>query len=77
MVAGGYLPLGVIAVLVTASREGFVAALIALAGCGLLLYRRYRRSVVGAIAMLPVLAVGLSLIVPHGTFERLATIRKN
>jgi hypothetical protein len=74
MVAGGYLPLGVIAVLVTASREGFVAALIALAGCGLLLYRRYRRSVVGAIAMLPVLAVGLSLIVPHGTFERLATI---
>ena len=72
--AAGYLPLGVLAVLVTASREGFVAALIALAGCGLLLYWRYRRAVVGAIALLPLIVLVLSLIVPHGTFERLATI---
>ena len=74
ILAAGYLPLGVLAVLVTASREGFVAALIALAGCGLLLYWRYRRAVVGAIALLPAIALGLSLVVPHGTVERLATI---
>jgi len=74
ILAAGYLPLGVLAVLVTASREGFVAALIALAGCGLLLYWRYRRAVVGAIALLPVIVLGLSPIVPHGTLERLATI---
>jgi len=74
ILAGGYLPLGVIAVLATASREGFVAALIGLSGCGLLLYRRHQRLVVGALILLPVLAFGLSLIVPHGTVERLATI---
>ena len=72
--AGGYLPLGVLAVVVTASREGFVAALIALAGCGVLLFWRFKRAVVSAIALLPALVVGLSLVVPHGTFERLATI---
>ena len=74
ILAAGYLPLGLLAVLLTASREGFVAALIALCGCGFLLYRRYRRAVVGAIALLPLIVLGLSLIVPHGTFERLATI---
>jgi O-antigen ligase len=74
LVAWGYLPLGVVAVLVTASREGFVAALIALSGCGFLLVRRYKRAAVGTIALLPAIVLGLSLIVPHGTFERLATI---
>lgn len=74
LLALGYLPLGLIAVLVTASREGFVAALIALAGCGFLLYRRYKRAVVGAIALLPAIALGMWFVVPHGTFERLATI---
>ncbi len=72
--AWGYLPLGVVAVLVTASREGFVAALLALFGCGVLLARRYKRTSVGAIALLPVIVIGISLIVPHGTFDRLATI---
>ena len=74
ILAWGYLPLGVLAVLVTASREGFVAALVALCGCGLLLSQRYRRAVVGAIALLTVMLVGVSLIVPHGTIDRLATI---
>jgi hypothetical protein len=74
ILAAGYLPLGVLAVLVTASREGFVAALIALSGCGMLLYSRFRRAVVVAIVLLPAIVLGLSLIVPHGTFERLATI---
>jgi O-antigen ligase len=70
----GYLPLGVLAVLVTASREGFVAALIALTGCGLLLVRRYKGMAVGAVALLPVIVFGLLFVVPHGTLERLATI---
>jgi O-antigen ligase len=74
ILAAGYLPLGLIAVVVTASREGFVAALIALFGCGLLLLRRYRRAGAGAIALLPALALGVWFVVPHGTFERLATI---
>jgi O-antigen ligase len=74
VLAGGYLPLGVLAVLLTASREGFVAALIALSGCGLLLVRRYKRAVVGAIGLLPAIALGAWFVVPHGTLERLATI---
>jgi O-antigen ligase len=73
-IAAGYLPLGVLAVLVTASREGFVAALIALCGCGLLLVRRYQRAVVVALALMPVIALAVWFVVPHGTFERLATI---
>jgi O-antigen ligase len=74
VLAWGYLPLGVLAVLVTASREGFVAALIALAGCGILLLWKFKRAAVGALALLPVGLLGLSLVVPHGTIERLATI---
>jgi hypothetical protein len=74
VLAAGYLPLGVLAVLVTASREGFVAALIALSGCAVLLIRRYGRVVVGAVVLLPAIVLGLSLIVPHGTIERLSTI---
>jgi O-antigen ligase len=72
--AAGYLPLGFIAVLLTASREGFLAALVGLAGSGLLLaYGRPRRVVAGALALPPVAAL-FWFIVPRGTFERLATI---
>jgi len=74
LLAAGYLPLGLVAVLLTASRGGFLAALVALAGCGLLLgYGHPRRVQAGAIA-LPPLAVALWFIVPHGSIERLATI---
>jgi O-antigen ligase len=74
VLAWGYLPLGVVAVLVTASREGFVAAVIVLMGSGVLVLRHYKRLGVVAIALSSVLVIGLSLIVPHGTFERLTTI---
>ena len=69
-----YLPLGLFAVLLTASREGFVAALVALAGCALLLFRNHARGVLAAAFALPLNAVVLWFSVPRQTFERLATI---
>lgn len=69
-----YLPLGLFSVLLTASREGFVAALAALAGCALLLFRSHARGVLAAAFALPMIAAALWLSVPRQTFERLATI---
>jgi O-antigen ligase len=70
----GYLPLGLVAVLLTASRGGFLAALVSLAGSAfLLLYRRPRRLFAAALA-LPLLLVVLWFSIPHVTFARLATI---
>jgi O-antigen ligase len=74
LMAVGYLPLGLVAVLLTASRGGFLAAVVALAGSGVLLaYGHPKRILVGALA-LPPLAALLWWIVPSGSFERLATI---
>ncbi|MGB9406643.1 MAG: O-antigen ligase family protein, partial [Terracidiphilus sp.] len=74
LLAAGYLPLGLVAVLLTASRGGFVAAVVALGGSGVLLaYGHPRRVLAGALA-LPPLAALLWWIVPRGSFERLATI---
>ncbi|HEY1897977.1 MAG TPA: O-antigen ligase family protein [Terracidiphilus sp.] len=70
----GYLPVGLVGVLLTASRSGFLAALVALTGCGLLLVRsRVRGRLAGAFA-LPPIAAGLWFLVPHETLERIATI---
>jgi O-antigen ligase len=74
LLAAGYLPLGLVAVVLTASRGGFLAALLALAGCIVLLIRSHARIVLAGIFSLPVLAAGLWFAVPHETFERLATI---
>lgn len=74
LLAAGYLPLGLVAVLLTASRGGFLAAVAALVGCGLLLARAHARRVLAATLALPPIAVLLWFIIPHGTFERLATI---
>ena len=70
----GYLPLGLAAVVLTASRGGFLAAVCALAGCGLLLSRNHARSVLAGVLSLPALAAALWFAVPHETIERLATI---
>jgi O-antigen ligase len=69
-----YLPLGLAGVLLTASRGGFLAAVVALLGCVMVLYRRFPRSVVGAALALPALAAALGWSVFRGTMERLATI---
>jgi O-antigen ligase len=74
LLALGYLPLGVVAVVLTASRGGFMAALVALAGCGILLARNHARRVLAGALALPAIAVSMWFFVPHETFERLATI---
>ena len=74
LLALGYLPLGLVAVLLTASRGGFLAAVVALAGCALLLLRSHARGVIAGTLALPVIATALWFSVPHETFERLATI---
>jgi O-antigen ligase len=70
----GYLPLGLVAVLLTASRGGFLAAVVALAGCALLLFRNHARVVIAGTVALPLVATILWLSIPHATIERLATI---
>lgn len=74
LLALGFFPLGIFAVLLTASREGFLAAVIGLVGSVLLLTQgRARRAIAAAFAVPPFLAA-LWLIVPGGTLARLATI---
>lgn len=74
LLAVGYLPLGLVAVVLTASRGGFLAAILALTGCGLLLMRQHARAVLAGAVALPALAAALWFAVPRETFERLATI---
>ena len=74
LLAFGYLPLGLIAVLLTASRGGFLAAVVALAGCGILLARSHLKGVLAGILALPAIVAALWFTVPHETLERLATI---
>jgi O-antigen ligase len=74
VLAFGYLPLGLAAVVLTASRGGFVAALVALAGCGAILARGRPRAVVSGALAAPLLAGALWAAIPREIFVRLATI---
>ncbi len=74
LLATGYLPLGLLAVLFTASRGGFLAALVALAGCIPLLARGHARAALAALFGLPAMAAAAWLLVPQAIFARLATI---
>jgi O-antigen ligase len=74
LLAAGYLPLGLLGVLLTASRGGFLAALVALLGSGLLLAYGHPKKVLAGALALPALAAALWFIVPRESFERLATI---
>jgi O-antigen ligase len=74
LLALGYLPLGLLAVVLTASRGGFLAAVAALVGCGILLARGHGRRAVAGVFALSAIGAALWLIVPHETFARLATI---
>ena len=76
LLAAGYLPLGLVAVLLTASRGGLLAAVVALAGSGVLLAYGHPKRVLAGVLALPPLAVLLWWIVPSGSFERLATINE-
>lgn len=74
LLAAGYLPLGLVAVLLTASRGGFLAALVALAGCIAILARAHAKAALAALLASPVFALGLWTAIPSATFARLATI---
>jgi O-antigen ligase len=74
LLALGYLPLGLVAVLLTASRGGFIAALVALTGCGILLVRGHTKTVVAGAFALPAIAALVWFGVSREVFERLATI---
>ncbi len=70
----GFVPLGLLAVVLTASREGLVGALLALVGSAVLLARRHPRRLVAAAFALPLAVAAGWLLIPAGTLDRLATI---
>ena len=74
VLALGYLPLGLVAVVLTASRGGFLAVVVALGGCAMLLMKSHAKGVLAGALATPVLAAALWFVLPHETFERLATI---
>jgi len=74
LMAMGFLPVGLIAVLLTASRSGLLAALVALFGSALMLARGQARRVAAGLFALPPFLLALWLIIPSATLDRLATI---
>lgn len=74
LLALGFFPLGLVAVLLTASREGFLAAVIGIAGSVVLLTQGRARRLVTAVFVAPPFVAALWFIVPAATLERLATI---
>ena len=74
VLAIGYLPAGLAGVLLTASRGGFLAAIVALAGCGLLLAHRHWRALLTVGLTLPGVVAAFWFVAPHETLARIATI---
>lgn len=74
VLAGAYIPLAVFAVVLTASRGGFLSLLVVLAGSGLLAMRRRRIVAVAGGVAIAVVAAMLWLVAPSETLGRLTTI---
>jgi len=74
LLAIGYVPVGLLAVLLTASRGGFSAALAALFGGAVLLVMARPRAASVIFVALAVMVGALWLFVPAGSLDRLATI---
>lgn len=72
--AYGYLPLALLTVMLTASRGGFLAAVVAVAGSLLLLLMGRPKMRWAALFALPAIAAVVWCVVPAETLERLATI---
>lgn len=72
--AFAFLPAGVLAVLLTGSRSGFIALTIALAGSAILLARGRAKAAASAILALPAALAALWLLIPRLTLDRLATL---
>jgi O-antigen ligase len=74
VLAAAYVPLGFVCVLLTASRGGFLAAVVALVGCAVLLFQRFRTGLLWGVLALPVAAAAILLSVPRETLDRIASI---
>jgi hypothetical protein len=74
LAAIGYVPAGLLSVLLTASRGGFSAAVAALFGSAVLLAMARPRAASAVFVALAVMLGALWLFVPAGTLDRLATI---
>ena len=72
----GYLPIGLFAVLLTASRGGTAAAVIALLGSLVILVKGRAIAALKIAFTLPVLFVAIWFTLPEGVIERLATLRE-
>lgn len=73
-IAFGFLPVGLTAVLLTASRVGFVVAMVALAGSAVILGDGRAKAFALGILVTPAAIAGLWFFIPRGTLDRLATI---
>jgi O-antigen ligase len=74
LLAVGYLPAGLLAVLLTASRGGFSAAMVAMLGSTAVLVLWRPRVAVLALSGLAAVSGALILVVPAESLDRLATI---
>ncbi|UWZ82890.1 O-antigen ligase family protein [Occallatibacter riparius] len=74
LLAATYVPFGILAVLLTASRSGFLEALIALTGSAVLILHNHRRAFTLGFYALPAVLAAIWFAVPRQTLERLATI---
>ncbi len=72
--AFGYFPMGMVAVSLTGSRSGALAALLAILGCGFLLQRCHPRLVASAAMLLPLIAAVFWYLVPRAPLARIASI---
>ena len=70
----GYFPIGLMAVLLTASRSGLVTAIVAIAGCAILLTMRQPKAAAMGLFVAPIFVVFVWLSVPRETLERVSTI---
>lgn len=74
LLALGYLPIGFACVLLTASRGGFVASVVALGGCGLLLLRQTPKGILAGTMGLSAVAAATWFFAPRATFDRITSI---
>ncbi len=70
----GFIAVGTLAILLTASREGALAALVALTGCAVVFFHDRSRLFLVGIAALAGVAAGFLFLAPRATIERLGTI---
>jgi O-antigen ligase len=76
LLALGYLPLGLFAVLLTASRGGATAAAVVLLGSLIILARGQAKTALKLVFALPPLLAILWFALPTGVLERLATLHE-